>query len=131
MRVVKVVDPGPGEPVVVLVNGDGAEVVEVSEFLRTLTVRRYSPNTVRAYAYDLRRLMLFLNERSLSVGEFTPAQAVEFLATLRRTPSGRRAQQLELAATVDSGRLLSPRTCNRILGAVSSFYEYLIMCRRG
>ena len=90
MRVVKIVDPGPGEPVAVLVDSDGAEVMEVSEFLRTLTVRRYSPNTVRAYAYDLRRLMLFLNDQGLTVGEFIPAQAVEFLATLRRTPSERR-----------------------------------------
>jgi hypothetical protein len=41
MRVVKIVDPGPGEAAAaVLVDGDGAEVVEVSEFLRTLTVRR-------------------------------------------------------------------------------------------
>lgn len=130
MRVVKVVDPEPGEPGVVLVDEDGAAVVEVSEFLRTLTVRRYSPNTVRAYAYDLRRLMLFLNERGLGPGEFTPAQAVDFLMTLRRTPSARRAQRLDLAATTDAGRLLSPRTCNRILGAVSSFYEYLITTER-
>lgn len=75
MRVVKVVHSGPGEPAVVLVDSDGVEVIEVSEFLRTLTVRRYSPNTVRAYAYDPRRLMLFLNDRGLAIGEFTPAQA--------------------------------------------------------
>jgi site-specific recombinase XerC len=53
---------------------------------------------------------------------------VEFLATLRHEPSNRRAQRLALAATVDGGRLLSARTCNRILAAVSSFYEFLITC---
>jgi integrase len=47
---------------------------------------------------------------------------------LRHIPSKRRAQRLDLAATVDGGRLLSARTCNRILAAVSSFYEFLITC---
>jgi integrase len=55
---------------------------------------------------------------------------VDFLATLRHKPSNRRAQRLDLAATVDGGRLLSARTCNRILAAVSSFYEFLITCER-
>ena len=45
-------------------------------------------------------------------------------------PSARRAQRLDLSATVDGGRLLSARTCNRILAAVSSFYEFLITCER-
>jgi integrase len=72
--------------------------------------------------------MLFLDERGLTVQGFTPAREVDFLATLRHTPSKRRAQRLDLAATVDGGRLLSARTCNRILAAVSSFYEFLITC---
>ena len=50
--------------------------------------------------------------------------------SLRRTASARRAQRLELAATTNDGRLLSPRTCNRVLGAVSSFYEFLITSGR-
>jgi integrase len=72
--------------------------------------------------------MLFLDERGLTVQDFTPARAVDFLATLRHTPSKPRAQRLDLAATVDGGRLLSARTCNRIMAAVSSFYEFLITC---
>src|SRR4029079_3193071 len=78
---------------------------DVSAFSRLLTVRRFSPNTVRAYAYDLQKLMLFLDERGLAVQDFTPARAADFLATLRHTPSNRRAQRLDLAATVDGGRL--------------------------
>jgi len=130
MRVVKVTDSDPGEPAVLLIDADGNEVSEVCEFLRTLTVRRFSPNTVRAYAYDLQKLMVFLDGHCLTVEEFSPARAVDFLASLRRTPSARRAQRLELSATGDGGRLLSPRTCNRILGAVSSFYEFLITTER-
>ncbi len=120
MRVVKVAGSDPGEPAVLLVDADGNEVSEVCEFLRTLTVRRFSPNTVRAYAYDLQKLMLFLTAQGLTVDDFTPARAVDFLASLRRTPSARRAQRLDLAATAAGGRLLAPRTCNRILGAVSA-----------
>jgi site-specific recombinase XerC len=68
-----------------------------------------------------------LDERGLTVQDFSPACAV---ATLRHMPSNRRAQRLDLAATVEGGRLLSARTCNRILAAVSSFYEFLIICER-
>jgi integrase/recombinase XerD len=75
--------------------------------------------------------MLFLDERELTLQDFTPARAVDFLAaTVRHKPSNWRAQRLDLAATVDGGRLLSARTCNRILAAVSSFYESLITCER-
>jgi integrase/recombinase XerD len=130
MRVVSVADPGVDEPAVQLVDGNGEVVEDVAAFLRLLTVRRFSPNTVRAYAHDLRKLMLFLDERGLTLQDFTPARAVDFLATLRHMPSNRRAQRLDLAATVDGGRLLSARTCNRILAAVSSFYEFLITCER-
>lgn len=130
MRVVRVADAGVDEPAVQLVDGNGEVVEDVSAFLCLLTVRRFSPNTVRAYAHDLQKLMLFLDQRGLTLQDFTPARAVDFLATLRHMPSNRRAQRLDLAATVDGGRLLSPRTCNRILAAVSSFYEFLITCER-
>lgn len=130
MRVVRVADAGVDEPAVQLVDGNGEVLEDVSAFLCLLTVRRFSPNTVRAYAHDLQKLMLFLDERGLTLQDFTPARAVDFLATLRHMPSNRRAQRLDLAAAVDGGRLLSPRTCNRILAAVSSFFEFLISCER-
>ncbi|PPJ36558.1 hypothetical protein C5E45_19235 [Nocardia nova] len=87
MRVERVVNPGPGEPAVRLVDGHGKVVEDVAMFLRALTVRRFSPNTVRAYAYDLLKLLRFLDGLGLTVHEFTPARAVDFLVTLRRTPS--------------------------------------------
>ena len=40
--------------------------------------------------------------------------------------SSRRAQRLELGVASDGGRSLSPKTCNRVMAAVSSFYEFLI-----
>jgi hypothetical protein len=47
MRVVRVADPGVDEPAVQLVDGNGEVVEDVAAFLRLLTVRRFSPNTVR------------------------------------------------------------------------------------
>jgi integrase/recombinase XerD len=54
VRVQKVAAPWAGEPHVELVDYDGCPVAEVAGFLRLLVVRDYSPNTVRAYAHDLR-----------------------------------------------------------------------------
>ncbi len=126
MHVRKVEGAGPGEPTVRLVEEHGEPVAEVDGFLRLLTVREYSPNTVRAYAHDLQKLFAFLGEAGISAGEFTPARAMEFLQWLRLVSSSRRAQRLELGVTAGGGRVLSPKTCNRIMAAVSSFYEFLI-----
>jgi len=126
MRVVKMMNPAPGQPRVHLVDGADEPVVEVDGFLRLLAVREYSPNTVRAYAHDLQKLFLFLEEKGLAAPEFTPARAMEFLQWLRLASSSRRAQRLELGVATGAGRVLSPKTCNRVLAAVSSFYEFLI-----
>jgi integrase len=126
MHVVKVAEPQPGWPRVQLVDEQGELVAEANGFLRLLAVRGYSPNTVRAYAHDLQKLFAFLAVTGLLVGEFTPARAVEFLQWLRLVSSARRAQRLELGVAASDGRLLSAKTCNRIMAAVSSFYEYLI-----
>ena len=126
MRVVKVMDPLPGQPRVRLVDAVGEPVGEVDGFLGLLAVREYSPNTVRAYAHDLQKLYVFLQEEKLAVSQFTPARAVDFLRWLRLVSSSRRAQRLELGVATGEGRVLSPKTCNRALAAVSSFYEFLI-----
>ncbi len=126
MRVEKVIDPKPGRPRVSLVDTAGEPVAEVDEFLRLLAVREYSPNTVRAYAHDLQKLYLFFEETALCASEFTPARAMEFLQWLRLLSSSRRAQRLELGIATSEGRVLSAKTCNRVMAAVSSFYEFLI-----
>jgi integrase/recombinase XerD len=126
MHVEKVADAKPGRPAVRLTDDAGGRVDPANEFLSLLAVRAYSPNTIRAYAHDLQKLFLFLDEAGLSVDEFTPARAMDFLGWLRLVSSSRKAQRLELGVVAESGRLLSAKTCNRVMAAVSSFFEFLI-----
>ena len=86
VRVVKEREDGIVRQVLLFDDG-GAEVVIVNRFLSHLTDAGYSPNTVCAYAYDLRHLARFLAEQGLDWDDFRPATALEFLGYLRRVPS--------------------------------------------
>jgi integrase/recombinase XerD len=130
VRVRKIANPAAGQPAVELVDDDGRQVAEVADFLRLLVVRDYSPNTIRAYAYDLQKLFQFLQLHGLTAEQFTPARAVTFVEWLRTQSSQRKAQRLDLSLTAEGGRLLAARTCNRVLAAVSSFFEFLISTER-
>ena len=94
MRVVKERDGGIVRRVLLL-DDAGAEIELVNQFLSHLRYSGYSPNTVcaYAYAYDLRHLARFLDQRSLGWNEFRPSTALEFLGYLRRVCrlSGRRS----------------------------------------
>ncbi|MDQ2738304.1 MAG: site-specific integrase [Actinomycetota bacterium] len=66
MRVVKEVEDGVVRRVRVL-DDSGAELEPVVRFLSHLMDSSYSPNTVCAYAYDLRHLTELLDDRSFGV----------------------------------------------------------------
>jgi site-specific recombinase XerD len=103
----------------------------VTGFLQHLAARGYSPNTLSAYAYDLQHFFRFLAQQDLDYAEFRPPHALLLLAYLRGLPGGDPVQRLSpvLCTTTDgkAGTQLSAPTINRILAAVSSFYEYLIL----
>ncbi len=125
MRVVKEPDGGIVRRVR-LFDGAGSEIVLVTRFLSHLVDSGYSPNTACAYAYDLRHLVSFLDDRAMTFGEFRPSSALEFLAYLRRVPSRRPAQRFGLTVVAGQGRLLSAATVQRVLAATSSFFEWAI-----
>ncbi len=131
MRVQRCSPPSQEGLPVVLLDDANQPITLVSAFLRHLSARDYSPNTLVAYAYDLLHFWTFLYERQLTYHRFTPAQSLEFLEYLRQTPSRKRVQRLGLAlcTTQDgvSATRLSATTINRVFAAVSSFYEYLIL----
>ncbi len=131
MKVVKVVAAGEVMPAFALRDDSGADVEVVGAFLRHLAARNCSPNTVSAYAYDLLHLWRFFADRQITYEDFTPPVAVSFLEYLRNVPSRRQAQSLRpvlaVPATEPPALRLSPTSVNRILAAISSFYEYLIV----
>ena len=115
---------GDSEPIALL-EDDGTVVYLVSGFLQSLTARGCSPNTVTAYAHDLRRFYLFLRTSQLDVEHFTARHSISFLAYLNGVQRRHAGRSPATSAPVTDG--LAPSTINRILAAVSTFYEYLIL----
>ena len=79
----------------------------------------------------LRHFSQFLAARGQAYGDVRPPDALALLAYLRRLPSRRPARRLApVLTTMAAGAAatcLAPATVNRILAAVSSFYEHLIV----
>lgn len=98
----------------------------MTRFLSQLADSGYSPNTLCGYAYDLRHLVSFLDDRDLTFDGFRPSSALEFLVYLRQAPSRRPAQRFGLGVAAGNGRLLSAATVQRVLAAMSSFFEWAI-----
>lgn len=123
----KALDPSDIE----LLDAEQQPVAAVSQFLKYIAARGSSPNTVLAYAYDLGHLWTFLSIAPLRWEHFSAAQALDFLVYLRALPSKRRGAVRDIAvvayrgAPVSAG--LSAATVNRILVAVSCFYDWAIL----
>jgi integrase len=83
-----------------------------------------------SYAYDLRHLWRFLDRDGLTWEQFAPRRSIALLEYLRSVPSRRPRQRMTLTVVVDAdgpATKLAASTVNRILAAVSSFYEYVIL----
>jgi integrase/recombinase XerD len=96
---------------------DPFSIAVLPEFLAYLDGRGCSPNTIRAYAFDVRHFEAFLRHVSLDWQKVTTSEAVELLLFLRAIPSKRRG-------TPSLGERLAASTVNRILAAITSFYEW-------
>ena len=126
----KVLEPSDIE----LLDADGQPVAAVSQFLKYIAARGSSPNTVVAYAYDLAHLWTFLSVAQLRWEDLSAAKAIDFLVHLRALPTKRRGAVREIAVVVSRGGPvlagLSAATVNRILVAVSCFYDWAILSAR-
>ncbi len=131
MRIQRIQQTSEHELSFELLDDQDQPLPEVSGFMRHLHARDCSPNTLAAYAYDLLHFFSFLQQHHLTHLEFTPIHALELLAYLRALPSRKPARRLSLVLCMtDDGRSATPlaaTSVNRILAAVSSFYEYLIL----
>lgn len=111
--------PSGEESATVVRDGDVVECVEA--FLAHLTAIDRSPNTVRAYAHDLRDFVAFLDSRPVLWDAVTLEDIGRFVAWLRLPRSALSGHVLPLP-WVDGD--LSAATVNRKLSAVSTFYEF-------
>jgi len=102
--------------------GDDVGVVEAANaFLAHLTVRGFSPATVRAYAFDTANFARFLSDRSLDLSEVAPSDLFDYLAWQSRPASGGEG----VVALRRRGPAAS--TMNRRVAAVRGLFEYLVM----
>ncbi len=131
MHVRRISPEEPNAGSIELLDNQDQPIPIVSGFLHHLQARGYSPNTLLAYAYDLAYFLRFLADQNLPYDDFRPPHALAFLEYLQTTPTRKPAQrQGVVLCTTDgqgSARTLAPSTINRILAAVSSFYEYLVL----
>ena len=121
MLVHPVVIPGSGTRSWTVLGDEDVPVVPVDRFLAYLTDIGRSPNTVKAYAHDLKNYWEFISFRSLDWREARLEDVGEFVAWLRLPPAGRSG---EVAVLPMAAAEVSASTVNRKLAAVSAFYAH-------
>lgn len=114
--------PARGVESFTVIGPDLRPVELVDEYLVWLTDCERSPNTVEAYAHDLRAFWTFLDEQGLSWERVGVGELAEFAAWARRPAEN-------VVVLADEAARLSPRTVNRMLSGVVGFYEF--QARRG
>src|SRR6516164_4731378 len=116
MLVQPVVVPGSGTLSWTVLGDDDVPVVPVERFLAYLTDIGRSPNTVKAYAHDLKDYWDFLGFRGLDWREARLEDIGEFITWLRLPPAGRSGA---VAVLPSAAPQVSASTVNRKLAAVS------------
>jgi integrase/recombinase XerD len=121
MVVHPVVIPGSGTRSWTVLGDDDVPVVPVDRFLAYLTDIGRSPNTVKAYAHDLKDYWSFIGFGGLDWREARLEDIGEFVAWLQLPPAGRSGA---VAVLPSAAAEVSVSTVNRKLAAVSAFYAH-------
>ena len=103
-----------------VVTADGV-LEPVDRFLAHLTALERSPNTVRAYAHDLRDYAEYLGRRRLCWDQVSLEDLGRYVAWLGLDAPGRDGRLIVLPI---GEQAVSAATVNRKLSALSSFYEF-------
>jgi integrase len=119
MLVHPVTVPGSGTRSWTVLGDDDVPVVPVDRFLAYLTDIGRSPNTVKAYAHDLKDYWSFIGFRCLDWREARLEDVGEFVAWLQLPPAGRAG---EVAVLPSVSAHVGASTVNRKLAAVCAFY---------
>jgi site-specific recombinase XerD len=102
---------------------DGVPIEPVEGFLAFLTDVERSPNTIKAYAHDLKDWWVFLAGRGLDWREVRLEDVGEFVAWLRLPPAARDGRVAVLPSVAEH---CGEATVNRKLCAVSAFYQHAV-----
>jgi integrase/recombinase XerD len=117
VRVQRVVSLRGGPVSWTVIGSDRRPVAAIESYLAWLSHIERSPNTVRAYAGDLKAYWTFLESRGSRWDEPSLELLGGFTAWLR--------QPAENVVVLPTGRPhRSAKTVNRVLSAVAGFYEY-------
>lgn len=101
--------------------GDDAPVEPIERYLAYLTDIERSPNTVKAYAHDLKDWFTFLADRGLDWRAVRLDDVGEFVAWLRLPLQARDGRVAVLPSVAHH---CTESTVNRKLSAVGAFYTH-------
>ena len=121
MRVQRVLMPGSAVESWTLLGDDLVPVEPVERFLAYLSSVERSPNTVKAYAHDLKDWLSYLAGCGLGWQAVTLEQVAGFVAWLRLPPAARDGRVAVLPSVEHH---CAASSVNRKLAAVTSFYEF-------
>lgn len=121
MRVQRVLMPGSGAESWTLLGDDQVPVEPVERFLSYLASIEKSPNTVKAYAHDLKDWFTYLAGHDRDWHDVMVEDVAEFVAWLRLPPAGRDGK-VAVLPTVEHH--CSAASVNRKLAALTSFFEF-------
>lgn len=121
MRVQRVLMQGSEAESWTVLGGDQVPLEPVERFLAYLTSIEKSPNTVKAYAHDLKDWFAYLNGHDLDWRVVTVEDVAGFVAWLR-LPPGARDGKVAVLPTVEQH--CSAASVNRKLAALTSFCEF-------
>lgn len=104
-----------------VLGADDAPLAPIERYLSYLSDIERSPNTVKAYAHDLKDWFSFLQVRGLDWREVRLEDVGEFVAWLRLPPAGRSGRVAVLPSVTAH---CTESTVNRKLSALSAFYQH-------
>jgi integrase/recombinase XerD len=121
MLVQRVLSPVTRRESWTVLGDDDGPVVPIERYLAYLTDIERSPNTVKAYAHDLKDWFAFLARQGLDWREIRLEDVAGFIAWLRRPPA---IHDGTVAVLPLVGYHCGESTVNRKLSALSAFYQY-------
>ena len=123
MHVQRVAMPGSRVESWTVLGDDDVPVEPVERYLAYLTAVGRSPNTVKAYAHDLKDYWVFLRGRGLDWRQVRLEDLGEYVAWLRLPVPGRAGQ---VAVLPSAGPAVAASTVSRKLSALAAFYQHQV-----